>query len=253
MYYKCPWPLTSTIGAVECNNNIPSSGIDFDHPKNKNIIKIESFKVKAVNASNSTTSPSIEPSVAPSDICSVGFYSSTGQLPCSPCPIGHYVDIYGATSCFPCATGKYSLGGTASCAFCPSDQNSAPGSSACYNFCPAGYYPDQSLGGSCSAISSGRHTYQKHIILTSYTNHGLKAVMVVHMQLMDVPVLVQMVLILLEECPAARPVMLAYTVRLDLLLVALLVLVCILLTTANIEGYNHYFEYFIRLFWGRIR
>ncbi|CAK9253089.1 unnamed protein product, partial [Sphagnum jensenii] len=66
--------------------------------------------------------------------------------------------------------------------------------------------------------------------------------MVVHMQLMDVPVLVQMVLILLEECPVARPVMLAYTVRLDLLLVALLVLVVMEYTLHQLNAQLHVLE-----------
>ena len=59
-------------------------------------------------------------------------YSSTGQVPCSPCPHGSFNDAIGSSSC-TCKAGYFGQNGKSPCLKCPSDSFSKPGDQYCFN------------------------------------------------------------------------------------------------------------------------
>jgi hypothetical protein len=55
--------------------------------------------------------------------CGAGFYSATGNSPCTPCPAGTFNDSLGQTSCTDCGPGTFELDqGSQACDACPGGQ-----------------------------------------------------------------------------------------------------------------------------------
>jgi hypothetical protein len=101
--------------------------------------------------------------------CAAGYYSATGQEPCSPCPPGSSQATTGATSCSPCAAGTFaSAFGQATCSDCgPGTYELSPGSSAC-DECPGGEATPCNENGVCSDGPSGNGTCTCNVGYTGF-------------------------------------------------------------------------------------
>lgn len=90
--------------------------------------------------------------------CPIGYFSATGETPCTPAPAGSYVDTTGATESTPCAIGTYqSLTGQDSCLLAPPGTFVVSSGAIAPTDCPLGKYQPNS--GSISCISAQIGTY----------------------------------------------------------------------------------------------
>lgn len=79
---------------------------------------------------------------SPAADCAPGFYSATGQDPCSPCPEGSYTALAAQTACQPCELGSY---------------QDVPAKTSC-NGCNPGTYADSLASTSCQDCATGTYT-----------------------------------------------------------------------------------------------
>ena len=122
-------------------------------------------------------SPNTPTTVAATEQCDRGEYSTGGASQCSPCQEGNKTGVNGkgATSCTPCSAGTYSAqtsnwecqpcaagkyseeSGQAYCASCPAGKYSEGGASSCTP-CPDGTYQDKTGQSSCNDCGEGKNT-----------------------------------------------------------------------------------------------
>lgn len=86
--------------------------------------------------------------------CEPGYFSASGNAPCSPAPAGSFVATAGATTATQCSVGTYQdQTGQSSCALAPPGSFVDTTGATTANLCPAGTY--QSLSGQTSCVLAG--------------------------------------------------------------------------------------------------
>lgn len=87
--------------------------------------------------------------------CPQGKFNSRAGSNCLPCPIGHYQDEEGKTSCKICENSKYQfLTGSKSCLDCPLGSENLKDNNLQCQLCSAGKYSDDSSG--CKTCPAGK-------------------------------------------------------------------------------------------------
>jgi hypothetical protein len=88
-------------------------------------------------SSNYLAAPQVLQSVAVSAVCSPGYYSATGMVPCTLAPVGTYVPTPGSTAPTKCPSGTYTLApGATSATACVKLTIGGPGARRNYVFAP---------------------------------------------------------------------------------------------------------------------
>jgi len=104
--------------------------------------------------------------------CVPGFFSATGEDPCSPCPSGYFGTTSGATSCEPCSAGTFgSTSGATSCTNCGfGEYNPSVAATSCED-CDPGTFADSLGSTACEDCSAG--TFASGSGSTACNNCGL--------------------------------------------------------------------------------
>jgi hypothetical protein len=93
--------------------------------------------------------------------CAAGFYSATGNTPCTAAPAGSYVDAVGATSATLCPVGTFSsTAGSTSCTVAPAGTFVDTTGAIAATSCAAGSYQPNSGAVSCVLAPPGSYTDQ---------------------------------------------------------------------------------------------
>ena len=105
--------------------------------------------------------------------CGTGKYvstacNSTSDALCTSCPVGSFSSAPGASSCSPCAAGKFSLNGASQCSDCGAGRyGTGTGMSTCLT-CDAGTFSWMSVSSFCTNCTAG--TYSTGTGFTAVSN-----------------------------------------------------------------------------------